>query len=222
MIRNLFIAFFLLLCTSTQAQTRLKFFLADSMAACSNAGEPRNCLLMKEKKSDSWSVFFNDIEGFKYSEGYCYKLLVEATYHDTKLPDGFNLSYKLIKQIYKKKTDYNPVKKIGNRKWVLVSLKDEKSNLIATDTNTYIFLNIAEKRMNGSSICNNMNSEFTADGTHLKFQPIRMTKKLCESSSITIEYIIKTLLEKVSEWQIIGNRLILIGSDETYMVFEMH
>lgn len=205
-----------------QAQITMKIYLADQLVPCGSAAEPRNCMQMKESCKDNWQPFYNQIEGFEYTEGYNYRLLVQATYHDTKQADGFNLSYKLLRQLSKKKTNYNPLTKITDKKWVLLSLHQDKSNLVTTDSNTYIILNATGQRLNGASVCNHLSGTFTADATHLQFQQVGMTKKLCESSSITIENIIRTLLQSVTNWQLTGNRLTLTAPDGAYLVFEQH
>lgn len=220
--KQLLVACILLACGCLPAQTPMKIYLSDRLIPCGSAAEPRNCMQMKESRQGNWQTFYNNIEGFEYAEGYQYRLLVQATYHDTKQADGFNLSYKLLRQLCKKKTGYNPVSKLCDKKWVLLSLHEDKSNLVTTDTNTYIMLNTSGQRLQGASVCNHLSGTFTADATHLQFQSVGMTKKLCESSSITIENIIRTLLQNVTTWQLTGNRLTLTATDGAYLVFEKH
>lgn len=216
----LFAWFILLSLVAVQAQTKMKIYLSDHLVPCGINDEPRNCLQMKESKKADWQTFYNPIQGFEYAEGYAYKLLVQATYHDTKQADGFNLSYKLLKQLSKKKTTYNPLVKLDGKKWLMLSMQDGQSNLVTTDTSTYLRFSVAANTMSGSSVCNQFFSTVQVQGNSITFSAIGSTRKFCEASSTQIESIILGLLAQVNTYVLLGNRLTLTTPAGATLVFE--
>jgi hypothetical protein len=59
---------------------------------------PQKCLLVKENSSEPYSMFYGQIEGFSYEEGYEYVILVNET------------------------TVLNPPADASNKKWELISI----------------------------------------------------------------------------------------------------
>ncbi|NID11360.1 DUF4377 domain-containing protein [Fibrivirga algicola] len=64
---------------------------------------PQKCLQVKEKDSDNFQYFYNQIQGFTHEEGYEYEVLVIRK--DIKNPpaDGFGSEYFLVKEISRTK-----------------------------------------------------------------------------------------------------------------------
>jgi len=81
--------------------------VSDKLADCVGAHSKRKCLLIKDVKTDKKDFLYSNIEGFKYEEGFSYKLEVEISKLKKPIVDGSSVKYKLIKLISKKKLD-NP------------------------------------------------------------------------------------------------------------------
>jgi len=83
--------------TDSQEQT---LFIADTTVACSGPF-PRQCLQSGPSASGPWTLFYNDIEGFKWEAGYVYELRVRVTEVPDPPADGSSLHYELIRVVAK-------------------------------------------------------------------------------------------------------------------------
>ena len=64
-----------------------------------------SCMRVKEGADSAWSLFYSQIEGFDYEEGYEYVLQVEKEKIENPPADGSSIRYKLVKVVSKKKTE---------------------------------------------------------------------------------------------------------------------
>lgn len=58
---------------------------------------PMECLVVRERPSDEWTYFYDDIEGFTFEPGYQYVLRVERREVPTPLADGSSVAYRLVR-----------------------------------------------------------------------------------------------------------------------------
>ncbi len=67
----------------------------------------KQCLTVKEKAGDNWTMFYDTISGFNYEPGYEYVLTVNVQKIENPPADASSNQYTLIKQISKvKRTMY--------------------------------------------------------------------------------------------------------------------
>lgn len=70
---------------------------------CSAGAGRMKCMQAKEKASESWSNFYNSIEGFTYEPGYEYVLKVKTEKITNPPADASSIKYTLIQQVSKTK-----------------------------------------------------------------------------------------------------------------------
>ena len=75
-------------------------FVGPEKVACEGAG-PQECYLVKENPEDEWELFYNQIEGFNYEEGFDYEIEVEVTPVENPPADGSSLQYTWIRTLNK-------------------------------------------------------------------------------------------------------------------------
>ena len=69
--------------------------------ACLGEGAMR-CLRVKMGKDSAWSNFYGPIEGFTFTPGVQYKLLVRATPVNNPPADGSNTHFALVRVLWRK------------------------------------------------------------------------------------------------------------------------
>jgi len=74
---------------------------------------PQKCLLIKENPDDEWSLFYDQIEGFDFEEGYEYELIVEVQVVDEPPQDGSMLMTSLVEIISKSEVIQPPTDQFG-------------------------------------------------------------------------------------------------------------
>ena len=70
---------------------------------CQGVGEQQCYLVQKNDQigSNDWSLFYNEIEGFQYEEGFFYTLQVRIEQVENPPADGSSLKYILVKILSK-------------------------------------------------------------------------------------------------------------------------
>lgn len=193
------------------AQTNHTLYIADRTVECAGG----DCMQVKEKKKGAWIPAADSIEGFKYEEGYEYKI-------KTMLSD-YTHKHKLLKVVSKKKTGYNPATKLEGKKWVLKNMYDNSTNLGIKDSTVYILINVTDGKMNGHGVCNNMHGTVKAEGHNITFGPIASTRMSCLDQGNVMESIITNLLQATSYYTLQGQTLILYsGSKGSNMMWERY
>ncbi len=81
-----------------QAHATKTLWVAHYRADCGGVG-PQKCLLVKEEQYSPWQLFYGQIEGFDYVEGYGYELRVVEEKIDNPPADGTSIRVELIEVI---------------------------------------------------------------------------------------------------------------------------
>ncbi|MBB4634989.1 DUF4377 domain-containing protein [Longimicrobium terrae] len=63
---------------------------------------PTTCMRVREDPSDSWGLFYREIEGFTYEPGFIYKVQVEVREIKNPPADGSSAAYRLLRLIEKR------------------------------------------------------------------------------------------------------------------------
>jgi heat shock protein HslJ len=186
-----------------------KLFVADRALQCPD-NQGKDCLMVKQKKKDSYQLLSGVIAGFNYVEGYEYQLKVEK-----RGAQGYILN----KVLKKKKTDYNPAERLDKKQWFLYSMHIDTQFIRILDTTAiYMELNLAEKRLSGKGVCNRFNGSVNVTDKEIAFTEIASTKMACEGN--VLESIITGMLERMKFFKTTGNILTLSNNDKELMIWK--
>ncbi|MDR0229181.1 MAG: DUF4377 domain-containing protein [Flavobacteriaceae bacterium] len=97
--------------TEEQTETKeleniITLTVADHREDCVAGVAKQKCMLVKEGEATEWELFYNQIEGFNYEEGFEYKLEVKVEdidYGAHTPADAPTVKYTLVKEISKEK-----------------------------------------------------------------------------------------------------------------------
>lgn len=73
----------------------------DSVRVDCVGSSPRKCLRVKDAEDAEWSLFYSDIEGFEYEEGFLYELRVDVTPVESPPADVASLRFELVEVVSK-------------------------------------------------------------------------------------------------------------------------
>jgi heat shock protein HslJ len=209
------VLFALLITGFCNAKGNKTLLVADRKIPCAGNFE---CIQIKEKEKARWRVYSDTIEGFNYEEGYQYKISVLPLQTLNTLSGLYEEKYKLLKVISKKKTDYNPANKLGDKKWVLHIMDDTKNKFTLKDTSVVLQFSLKDGRLKGKGPCNSFTGFFTRQAEKLTITNITSTKMLCQSEQL--EKLLFTFYNNITTYQISGNILTLYKPDGENLVFE--
>jgi hypothetical protein len=91
-------------CPASRARAKIRditLTVAGHDAACV-AAAPMRCLQVKEGKEKKWVNFYSSIEGFTFTPGVAYVLLVRATLIDNPPLDSSDTRYELVRVLSRK------------------------------------------------------------------------------------------------------------------------
>ena len=198
---------FCFLLYSANAQSKKTIYIADRVAVTDSA----DCMQIKTKTKGEWKNIADTIAGLRYEEGFDYKAIVTINKNE----------YKLLKLIWRKKTDYNPAVRLDGSKWILRSMFDNNRTLRLPDTTIYMHVDITKGRVNGKGVCNNFKGMVKAEAGKITFSEIGFTKMMCVDQGNIMENILTNLLERCTDFEIKRGQLTL-QSFNCNMVFEAH
>lgn len=179
-----FILLLFLTCSSNTEVQSKTLFVADHLEDCVGVG-PQTCMLVRESPEDSWTYFYDKIEGFNYEEGYIYELRVEESTVRNPAADASSIKYTLKEIVSKVSTaDVSELFK----KWKVIKIKE----LDTTDASPTMIFQEEDNRVSGFAGCNNYFSTYSVHNNALSFDKTGSTRKLCKDMSVENAFL-KTL-----------------------------
>ena len=190
---------------------------------------PMKCLQVRDTPDAEWRMFYDQIQGFDYEEGYDYELRVRTEEVNNPPADASSIRWILEEVVSKTAASSEPNAGAGiiAGEWVLVSFSDDLLSAAASDPSGALELLASEDRgvtiafmedgrVGGSSGCNQYTGSYTIEGGHsLSFGPLAGTRKLCPPPLMELEQLTLQTLEAVRGVYVRdGARLELYGEDE--------
>lgn len=209
--------------SSTMAADLIRLHVKEDRASCTGV-TLQSCLQVKYKDSKEWELFYGDIQGFKYQEGYRYTIAVIRTKRKNVPADASAYIYKLQRILKKVKvavvpSTVNALPVPVNQKWVLSRMNGHavSSNAIS------LTLDITMLRFSGTGGCNNIFGNFSYDKETkvITFSEVSSTLMACvddEANKLENEYT-KTLNQRTFTLVVGNNSLFLSRGNERVLEF---
>ena len=89
---------------ATGNETTITIQVAPTLEDCTGVG-PQQCMLIREMPpagDGGWELFYDQIDGFAYEEGYLWTLRVNVTEAENPPADASTLRYELVEVVEKK------------------------------------------------------------------------------------------------------------------------
>lgn len=187
-------------------------FVGPNLIDCVGVG-PQKCMQVKENPEDRWKLFYDQIEGFDYQEGYLYELKVSQETVANPPADSSSLKLKLEEIVSQTEVTTELVATTWNLETLAGKPPLAKSELTA------IFS--ADGHLYGSAGCNSYNTGYQVGGNTITIQPAATTRMSCEPTEIMQqEASYLAALEKAKTFEIVGYRLTLRDAqDQDLMTF---
>ena len=196
--------------TALQAHEYI-YWVNSLKADCVGTG-PMQCLQIQkgdELTADGWQLFYDTIKGFKYKQGYIYKILVkEESVPSEQVPaDTSSKKYTLVKVLIKKVDSTLRLYNI----WALESIEGEELNLTKGQERPRLEINLKKMAVVGNDGCNDFLGRIAiADSKKLIFGAIAVTMKDCFNMAIPDRF--HRHINNVRSYEIKGLKLYLFDS----------
>ncbi|UCD98646.1 MAG: META domain-containing protein [Chloroflexota bacterium] len=185
---------------------------------------PQKCMLIKENPEDEYTLFYDQIEGFEYEEGYTYKLVVKEEQIENPPADASSIKWSLVR-VESKETVY-PTSAVDfeAKDWILNSYRDQAGELVKPLANTYTSARFEDGEVIGNAGCNSYFGGYQGDAEYLSVSQLGMTEMFCVSPEglMDQEMAFLALLGSAASYKVEGNQLFISDeSDEIVLVFDI-
>ncbi|MBC9933567.1 DUF4377 domain-containing protein [Chitinophaga qingshengii] len=206
-----------------QTSKNQTIYVKESKEPCTGVA-PMECLQIKGLKDKDWSNLYTNIEGFKYTPGYRYKLLVRVTPVKNPPADGSSIKYTLRKVLEKKKVNTTPPKGsiwafIASKRWNLIKMGDST----LTQSGIWIEFDPATKRFHGKGGCNGIGGGYQTSGEKITFTMGISTKMACPDENVMrreTEFL-KMISEHTYTYDVADQTLNFYENNKLVMIFGM-
>lgn len=190
------------------------------------------CLQIKKPQDEKWTLLAQNIENFKYENGYTYVVRVKVD--DVKNPpaDGSSFKYSLKKILNRERTGGKVVlensteesgvavreprngSELVGKNWQLTAID---GSIVNTDKATLIF-NLDNNRIGGNGGCNSFGGNMAATSDKIRIWQVFSTKMFCENGS-DVENKYLAALEKVNKYRVSDGKLQLLSGETILLEF---
>ncbi len=197
-------------------------FVASYTADCVGAA-PQQCYLVREDPDDEWSLFYDQIEGFDYEEGYEYELrITEETIEDPPA-DASSIKWTLVEVVSKTEAPgAESAAGVEGVLWKLDSYVNSRGETAAVLAGTEITAEFSEGQVSGSAGCNSYFASYEVAGSSLTISPVGATMMACEPALNEQEAQYLGALESAASYAIVEGELQITNADgETVLTFSV-
>ncbi len=197
-------------------------FVAPELAECTEAGA-QTCMMVKEKREDEYTYFYDQIDDFEYEEGYEYELRVLVVPVDASM-----LNYDLLEVVSKTAVSTTNAETAGDsaasfedNMWQLDSYRANGELIATTESGAYTFTSANSEtpaQMDAHTGCNNISATYTLDENDITFGMGISTQKSCSEAMSAQEAGIQSGLYSTISYAVDGDNLIMTDATGTVMM----
>ena len=203
---------------STEQESESKtitLYVGPELADCTGVA-PQKCMLVKENPDDEYTMFYDQIAGFEYEEGYEYELLVKVEKVENPPADASNLKYTLVEEVSKTPVDATEATTESSLEgvlWVLQSYADAAGKTSAVLPDTRITVEFQDGKLGGDASCNQYFGAYQQDGDALTVAVGGTTMMACPEPIMMQEQAYLAALGNAATFEIGDEQLTIANAD---------
>lgn len=175
-------------------------YIGPERVECEGEG-PQMCYQYKENPEDDWLLYYYEIDGFEYEEGYVYELVVAQSNIENPPPGAASVNLSLVAVTNKAV----PPPNLNDTVWVAETLNGqppvERSELT---------LGFFGGQLIGSAGCNRFSGRYETSGINITFGQLATTGVPCPQVLLGQQNAYLDALETVATFQIVDKQLQLL------------
>jgi heat shock protein HslJ len=215
--KSIFVAFLLLLTSSTHAMTNESTFWINSFTVQCEGVAPMTCLQVQESdipEPGKWNNFYSRIEGFTYEAGYLYKLRIRKEMLENVPADASSIRYVLVEVLEKTRDPKININDI----WAVTAIQGEPVDMHQKrQKDPLIEISLSAMSVMGNDGCNNFNGTISKFGDGVvEFGPIAVTRKMCLDMSVPNKF--NSAIQQVRKYRLEPGRLVFLDTDGNELI----
>ncbi len=215
-------------------------WIGPELVDCVGVG-PQQCMQVKTNPDDDYGMFYDQIDGFEFEEGYEYELQILVEPVQDPAQDAAALKYTLVEVVSKtpaaatedQEAEGETVEEaaegaqtatplaLEGPTWRLETFVDLEGQPTESLPDTRVTITFAGGEVSGSAGCNNYFGPYALDGSSLSIGPVGSTMMACFPDEVVLqETAYLANLGNVASYEIVDNQLHLLDADgQTILVF---
>jgi heat shock protein HslJ len=194
---------------------------------------PQKCMQVKTNPDGEYTLFYDQIEGFDYQEGYEYEIQVLVEAVPNPPADASALKYTLVEVVSQTPvTVEQPMTgdlsveeelTLEGPTWLLESYLNLEGQQTERLPQTRVTINFVDGEVSGSAGCNNYFGPYEVDGNNLTVGPLGSTMMMCIQDDTAIqETAYLANLGNVASYAILDNQLQLQDAEgQTVLIYNV-
>lgn len=166
-------------------------YIADTKAYCLSP-TIMQCLQVKEKPTEPYSLFYSPIDGFDYEEGYSYKLEVMKTVQLNPVANSPVNKYYLVRVVEKEKAVQEKTRAFPIPNHTLFYLGKINRNGTLTNTSNEkvpdIYFDLKTGNVSGNNGCNRYFGKAVIRKENIEFKNLASTRMACPNNKTELLY----------------------------------
>jgi len=198
-------------------------YVGPELVDCTGAA-PQKCMLVKENPEDDYTLFYDQIEGFNYEEGYEYELVIKEEQVEDPPADASSIKWTLVSIESKQPVAESSAVQLEDTDWVLVSHMDPDGVMVETLPGTNSTARFQDGQINGNAGCNSYFGGYEVEGTNISVGPLASTEMFCGNPPGVMdqETAFLTSLGSAATYKIVEDQLTITNAaGETVLIFEV-
>jgi heat shock protein HslJ len=192
-------------------------YIGPVLVDCEGEG-PMKCMLVREDPQQPYELFYSQIEGFEFEEGFEYELLVATEDVENPPAGGSSIKWTLVETVDKQLS-------LEGNLWGLSAYQDAEGEMAEPLPSTDITVEFRDGQISGSAGCNGYFGSYEREGNQLTMGgPFGVTSMFCGEPEGVMDQEMQYLaaLEKSDSFEIIGDQLLITDAEgETILVYEL-
>jgi heat shock protein HslJ len=194
--------------TSTSGEKTI--YVGSELVDCEGEG-PQQCMLVKENPTDEYSLFYDQIEGFVYDEGFEYELKVIEEPVENPPAGGSSIRWILVEVVGKSDVSATPIQ---GTVWTLAKYLNNQGELVSVLPESTITAAFEDGQVSGNAGCNQYFGAYTSEENNFSVTVIGLTEMYCEPENLMVqegEYL--AALESASTYRTTSKELEITNSE---------
>ncbi|UCG24826.1 MAG: META domain-containing protein [Chloroflexota bacterium] len=187
-------------------------YIGPERVECQGEG-PQLCYQYKERPEDDWLLYYNEIDGFEYEEGYVYELMVAETNVPNPPAGGSSVQLTLVDVADKSE----PAPDLNDTVWVASALNGQPPL-----EGSELTLGLFNGQVIGSAGCNRFSGQYETAGDSLAFGELATTGVPCPRILLDQQDVYVQALESVASFRLGDGQLLLLDEKgETILSYDV-
>ncbi|MGB3701947.1 MAG: META domain-containing protein [Anaerolineales bacterium] len=185
---------------------------------------PQKCMQVKENPEDEYILFYDQIEGFEYEEGFEYQLIISEEQVEDPPADASSIKWTLVSVESKEPVADSDTVQLEGTDWLLNSYLNQEGEMVEPLAGTYTSAYFEDGQVNGKASCNGYFGGYQVEGNSISIGPLASTEMFCGNPPGVMdqEFAFLSAMGSAADYAIEGEQLFISDADgATILVFDV-